>query len=1647
MGCNLADVTSSFSGDFNKFRVGHEIYMEMHPKEEEDLRLGDSAFVGYEKNYESMFEEETVRKLMEEHSAGDDGTISWSVNGKGSLTAKIKSLKLMDDGKWRLATDKGVAVFREGEVQSEPKDGKFVVVPAMMFTNPVNRELSFENRELQDGDPISVYRQVEMGDGSHVTLNFNPEGKYSLGPQTELVDGTKVKVVKIGEFESDSMRYDVVKVVADGKEYYSQNDGTPYHITRYVNSEKGIKPFMTGKHAKTGAYTRVEDTELGKGTVGTFKGTYKTTFDRSGDILKEGTTFAHVSSYEGISFAASAGDIVDGEPASWLGMHIGTAQVVKDYENQTFKNDKEMFVYEVRLKRDLNSLMLPDPGVDWTADSMYEGLVAAHPEVEWSKDMSNEEVKQKILELGYDSIAYANTQEGRKSGKADSVIMLDGSAVEVSKPSGNVKDVFDEYMDMMKVVQGNTNKAADANWRGLKEQVEYVHGSKESMFAMFEKIRELSVNKASDKVHEELKGLLGKMKPEFFENVTLYLKQTNKESAGRMKGKNIEIAVSKNVAEINNGQTDEEIYVHEVLHAMIAFALRSGHPEATKAKREIRFLMDKTRKETDWKMFLNKGEESVNEELEEIRAKETWDYVFNSDNALDEFIVHVMTNPAMKAKAEKIKVGDTTPKNQTLLEKIVSMFNTLFDVVLGNYSFADKSKNVQEAVEELAFKLADINTRASRETQEKENMGVRFNEAINELDDTLYRKMHKFWMDNFEDNEPIKELEKDAGTLEKAAYFTKFVGKAMTNKHYAEAMGLIASSWGLDPTSSLRGWVRDFKESGAVTQTVEWLSMASSKIDGARMSAITAAKKNVLDGFKDKLKLDEEKALTRVVIDTDLAEMIKDTSWDNKSIRELLTDDAKLETEIGRAKAVLEKLDKDRAMWNTNQASGLGYYMATGKAGIAQNMNADNIAIGYMSSQYKKKDKNVVNAINTVATLVALKHTDKKQKLVVAELMKKDHKGVWNLMHLYNGAKKQSDELLFEKGTHRVKGYSKEVFDEGIVTKIAPINQKDELEKAGYRLVNKLTGHQAVKMDKDMGLFVSDSFVQNEWLMAGTRLTSFGRKGTTITEQKYAEGSKFAGQEADISIQKMHGERRKIAKAMEEGNYDYEKDFIGMMPVLDEHGSVVDYRYVMDKESKERLLKQDIRVGEVMGRTFGSILDKDQSAKHNEKVLKLILDEMEANWTSGMLGKNDTLQEWTQIGPNVADKEMRELYSLLPKEFQMAAQAREDKVLAVPTELLHLYFGYRHMSIANANIVKDILPKYMTHLVRLAEAIWQEIGKGYKAAVLLKTPIVLIQNIVSNFMYAINTGSNPLELIKMYFESFKDTRRYITKHRELNDLKMKYHATTDKGEQLKLDRQAKAITDELKDNPIHELYELGMYTAIVEDVERADLKGGKMKKFFDKRLEGMWEPAKVGLQWMYLSEETGWYKMNQEILTMSDLIARDVQNRKVKVLEQRQVNGEVKLPVWYLDKHPGNEKRKLVGEERKEFLKEARVYRHYGLLEDYINYNKPSGKGESYLERMSIINFTKYTKRIQRIISKTATHNPVRTFLTLLVDGMMGGVSTIQDASFAAKHWYTHGFGGGNIVPLYTPLDIVLDEMHPHLISLVNGEGFGHKWL
>ena len=1200
------------------------------------------------------------------------------------------------------------------------------------------------------------------------------------------------------------------------------------------------------------------------------------------------------------------------------------------------------------------------------------------------------------------------------------------------------------------------------NVKGMAKYALDLHKDLSKATELLDLINELDDKKASEEDMKAFKEMFSQLKPEFFKEMHLYINDKAAKTGGVITSSKIVVHIAKVKSAARNAQSAAEAYAHEISHAFTWFGLKVAKNDSSniKARRILRKLekIMKRAKEVikgPEQLFGGNWEEATEEEKK--IATDMYNYIFTSDVAEEEFISHALTNPTVRKVLKTILMKDVD-EDTSLLHRTAKWFAELMDYVMNGFSFKDNKKDLFELTSELAMHLAEHNSEAIRKTEAKRNVVNALYDHLDTLDEKVADKISE-WAYNLNKKLDKAYNSKPTTRTEKLKAAATEIGKALLDKNTREMVMTYLDQLGfLDARSSVASAIRDFSEGDNLSKTIDFLQLQAGRIDSHRKSMMTIVTTSVKEAFKAKLTNKLDSALTSVILDTSVNRIFGSLRNDEKeNINRwvtILNDEEQLDKEIAGAKVKLKELDKQHYNWHVNQAVGLGYFMATGEGHLAQNLNTYDIARGVLSTTRKRpyihKAGDLQRALDKVAALTALKYTDVKEKKEVAKLLAKDTKGVEFIVDVQNRLEKEARETLFKDSEGlMMQGYTKELFDDQITIEIDLLKNKEEMESKGFTLVKELEKHPLIRSQEKFGLYKSTNFNVSEYHRSAVQLTKLHTKGTSIKDLIYNGEEEFEYKKFLISKNRLDTERYKIIKQMTDGTFDATSIDKGLVPLVNSDGDVVDYRYIMPKKAKKDLLNQNTKASDVLGATKGSVYGRQVTKEHNAKILDVIKKDMEENFNGSTFGEDG--KSFIIISEFSEDPEIRELWKILPREFKEEAYRNEGKQLAVRKELFHNYFGYRIPSITNFPWLKDHMPRLLKTFIRIAEIMWQEFIKILKVDILIKMPFILVQNIISNVLYAINTHSSPGEILGLYKESFKDVREYLTKHREL--LRLEELVAIGAAKESAKDRIL-ILKKELERNPIHELYTLGMYQVIVENIEQEELNDTNiLKRKYKEKIDSLGVPkiVKDGINWLYLTEETQYYKIMTEVLQMSDLVARDVQNRKLKKVLSQVDGKKVKLPWWYIN-HLKEEKsgygmelhlmygskrtrdNGMSKEEKAYFDKVAEEYRHNVVLNDFINYNKVSGPGEEYLNKMGFIMFTKYAKRIQRVVANLGGRYPIRTLLMgLLTDGVTD-IDTVLDQQLLVRSWY-------NMTP-QNPLDRVLEVMTPASVQLVTGVRF-----
>lgn len=1033
---------------------------------------------------------------------------------------------------------------------------------------------------------------------------------------------------------------------------------------------------------------------------------------------------------------------------------------------------------------------------------------------------------------------------------------------------------------------------------------------------------------------------------------------------GGIKGNKVRIETTKlNVSNTSQISTQEAL-VHELIHGVTAYGL-DNNPAL---RRQVRQIRDQVAKTVTWEDLLERDENGnviVNTTLEEEQkaAQQRYEYIFNSPNSLHEFLAFGLTNRVFRKRLSEIVVK--APKASTgnsVIDFLTDIFNKILDFISGGISGLS-GKQADAALVSLAEHLAGIHTRY--------NTGLlRYMDLISDYNSHLLTGLNKLVY------APIMQLFQK-GPFPDKKYFQKKI------RQFAELLDLTEKSM-------LVKLVREV--AGQTEHNYHWhklLRLSKKYIDQARKFQADRINQFLNDSFHTKLSKEEKKALTKAILKTDLSSLLD--TYTVEQIEEFLSSPSKVKQRIAQIEAQLETTYGTNGNYYVNQANSLGHLMAIGEALIDDQLqNAYAIAniAAYTDVQATGDLILAEQLIDELATLRALDYTPAQWTGITANIMKRERKasatenGIDTTLFIHKGFKEKSLDILFRGNKMQMKkGYIHEIYNPNInliiTSSITPEVLK-EMDIAGYKLVDT----DPLKMDITLPhylrgrnyMFVSKIHGLNTQVKTISSLTSRVHSGTDVHSMAYRKAEETgnkAGATSVVAIQEI-----KAAAGYRARQYQFKKGIkpdskvSKLIPIINESGEIVNYRYNMSEATRDTTLERDNDFGAVLGGMEGSIIDKQNSKVINRDVIQLAYNDV-----LKYQAKNPSA--FVEISRKSKDPRYKEIYDMMPAEMkQDIKEIFGGKPLIVREELVDLIFGYRKLSLADNKWVQKLsgteAGRYikLDKNLRLAGKIWGEVVGLAKDNIVIRSIVVLEQNILSNNVLLWTKGVPARNIFKDQAIALKEISEYhkqIIKRDNLADT-LRTNPNLSQTRKNDITKKINNLDVEINQNPVKELIDAGIFQSIVEDINinenKFGLKEQVAKKFEPYREKYIPKTVNEVLKQALFTRDTFIYQTLLKTTQYSDFIAR-----------------------YSLYKHLRS----------KGVAKEAAIIQ---AVETFVNYDVPTSPEMQWLNDIGFLMFTKFLFRIQKIIYRNFRDHPANALsINILEDVMNVNIPDITDSN------------------------------------------------
>ena len=963
----------------------------------------------------------------------------------------------------------------------------------------------------------------------------------------------------------------------------------------------------------------------------------------------------------------------------------------------------------------------------------------------------------------------------------------------------------------------------------------------------------------------------------------------------------ITMSVSQLPPRGRNGQSPQEAYLHEMVHAMTLVALEEDPVLADRLEslhNELEAELHKDFKGEGWKVFRPKGTSPVNlaTGAETNLAKAQYKHAFdtaNSKDRLTEFLSMALTNRSlidyMKSK-QLAKDRSYLTKFMEFVQSIVNAFKRILNKKVesnNTTAYAEAIAITEQLVAMQNKHKSKYGQLDSKTIQFLERSDARIIEFFDQAVATVAAETEKYGPGG--ETAPIPFKVATMGTY--AGYLT------MSDSVHAKAtrdhiMGLL--------NFTMRGVAKEIG-GGALEnpKLVEQLLHSKINISKRRREAETFSnewfktiwKSRPDDSGDDKwMSFETREALTDVLLRADLSSLRKMHTLGfadkdpnaTRKIMNLLGEDKVARIERSRLKDQIRRqlgLTKDSEA--IAYADELGYWIATGKRKKHDAYtNAYSIALDHLEGDFTPAQ---VNLLDAYATISSIPHLDILQREKVQQLSTRefnadpDANGMIDLLdnHIWYKTKSQRD-LFDGDPVQMVKGYIVERLDNLTDIKIGSAADKDKMAARGYKHPYPLG-----KIDKSQTLdtmYINRNIPEVADISGIMSTTNQRHMGTSLTEillQNPAYVHPATGK-PDFALIKSKIDSFKKFSGNLAKNLGFDERF-AFTPIRDQNNRITDYRIMMNHSDVKELLRPDLEIQNVLAHMESGYADRSNTIKNDMDTIDLLIHEQE-----DLYGKHPE-QFVDFLDP---DSKYIDRFRKLPKAIRTYIQeyAVNGKFM-VREDIIDKVFGYRQLDITQMKVFEgdSWLAQVSKQIAGLLHyALRQTVGYG-KSRIVLTMPAVVFGNLRSN-IFQLLMRKIPLSFI------FKKTIEGINEYIKYKDHNIQHAQLMHTIETKGLDRvnspeafKARRLMDRIQRNKLHRMSEAGLNSLIVEDVNEAQIDGywnrmkrtifkGKFKKVGDRIPQSLQTIA----SWAFMTKGSAPLQAARQLVQMTDFMGRYV---------------------------------------------------------------------------------------------------------------------------------------------------------------------------
>ncbi|CAM0054450.1 virion RNA polymerase [Vibrio phage K479] len=956
------------------------------------------------------------------------------------------------------------------------------------------------------------------------------------------------------------------------------------------------------------------------------------------------------------------------------------------------------------------------------------------------------------------------------------------------------------------------------------------------------------------------------------------------------------------------------------------------------------------------------------------------DTEYNRSNYLANFAALARTNTQFRTVLERAYVRRADKREKLTLDNLdVVASNTMVDIVgflVDTQTKARGQGTYRARIDTLAGNIAATDQRSKSFLEQKLR-------KLYGAKDVLYAKYAKAFetvLSAALNNRPIKKIR--GLTVEHAKGIAEAFG---TDK--STAVDAIFYQLHHGYMQAIPRFIEELSATNERNKMFRRLSISKTKaVAGARDGDIKATKSVIRDLFKNGLTDTENNALTDILLDGDFHALHEFSDLTAQDLIDVLRDDARLDHFITDYENRLYSTSQTYSHFHVKSAYSLGTLIATGQASEGFTLtNADliaNFTKDGLERDFSTAD--VLNNIDVLASLVALKHANKVSRSMVAQLYANQSEameGVHTMLTVYK------DKVLkhqYNGNSNRVlKSNSQEIYDDFRDIRFVTKENLSQYTTTNYRLVRVIQKDTQDGNPEDIYMIASatgglGTYQQGQYSTINSALNGIENLDGRTTTNGYDDYQSMQKYSKLTKIRK----HRAINAMFAQGRPTLEPKEL-LVPVVNDTGTVTGFQYTVARKEKEHLLGRDKRFSEVLPASMGRTVEATHSDDFNKKVNAALKASYDAE-----VARGTDSASFIEISATAPTKRGREAYRMMPPAARAHLQTIWGEKAFIHSSLMDTVYGYRKASLANVFRKNSESPKWAKQLGKMVTNNYKyesgfvdatlivekglgELSSFIKDLIVVRGMQVMFGNMLSNTVQLVLQEDMGLtDAVKLQVEGMRHAKTYQQQRSKVRRLVFQEKIEQSPEKKRAIKTRIAEIEEELAKNPARELIDAGLLTAIVEDIDSGSNPfsyTSEMSSYVSGVAAKLPKGAKYVIENAAVSQDSSVYEALYMFTQLGDFSSR-----------------------YAVAKH----REKLKGEP----LNEKDIDE---IVDAFVNYDLPSNKYLQYMGDIGQMWFFKYFFRIQQVIIRNSIKNPRRVFDFVAMSHLTGlNISTYFDAFF-----------------------------------------------